>query len=158
MKRILELIKDGQLNQIIEIPVKPADIYHKVKEMIIFKGDDVIPVLEFDDVKISEQKGSICTQLQEFMFDNAEKDAIPISEFLQLIDTKSKIGEQIFQKEVNQAQKPSSQFKFEINDSNILNQSKDSNNQNIYRIRSSSCCNDLILNSQCIEEEKHNNN
>ena len=64
MKRILQLVQEGQLKEIIEIAVKPADVYHSVKEMIIFKGDDVIPVLEcnflpllylkiVDDVKIS---------------------------------------------------------------------------------------------------------
>lgn len=46
MKKIKEMIETGLLKEIIEIAIKPCEIYHKVKEMIIFKGDDVIPVLE----------------------------------------------------------------------------------------------------------------
>lgn len=74
MKKIQEMVEKGVLKAIIEIPVKPCDVYKKITEMIIFKGDDVIPVLEckiisvllyfvVDDVKISEKKGPICAEV-----------------------------------------------------------------------------------------------
>lgn len=83
LKFLEKLKEEGTLEKISfrDITIEEAQ---KADEMIILGGDKIVPVLEFNDHKISEQKGPITSRLQQW-YDDAVNEDTPIHVDKQLL-------------------------------------------------------------------------
>lgn len=51
-----------------------SEVKSQVKEMFLLGGQKLVPILQWDEIKISERKGPLATKLQDFLFALSQGD------------------------------------------------------------------------------------
>lgn len=76
------LIKTGQIKQIVQMDIRPSDVYKEAKEMIVLGGNAIYPVKKYDNHIISEEPGPIAHLLKDHMEKViANSVAIPVDRY-----------------------------------------------------------------------------